>query len=294
MIEITTPATTANIGPGYDTLGISLNLYNKIVFKNGNIDVNIIGCEKKFQNKENLIYRSFRETEKFLGLKNKNVDIVIDSNIPVSRGLGSSAACVVSGVIGAYGIHDLNINREEILEISTKIEGHPDNIAPCIYGGLTASFVDEEQIYTDKFEVNRDLFFYALIPNFELSTLKSREVLPKEVSHNDAVFNLSRLPILINSLKTGNMLNLKAAIKDRLHQPYREKLIHEIEDIRKIMYTQKEFVYYLSGAGPTIMCISKSKELAEIILKELKNLKKDWRIKKLTVDNEGVKYRRIK
>jgi homoserine kinase len=294
MIEITTPATTANIGPGYDTLGISLKLYNKVVFTNGSIGFEITGCEKKFQNVDNLIYRSFRETEKILGLKNKNIKIDINSKIPVSRGLGSSAACVVSGVMGAFGIHKIKIEKEEILKISTKIEGHPDNIAPCIYGGLTASFVDEGQIYTDKYEVDSDLCFYALIPDFELSTSKSREVLPEKISHNDAVFNLSRLPILINALRTGDMLNLKAAIKDKLHQPYREKLIHEIGDVRKIIYKQKESVYYLSGAGPTIMCISKNKEMKKILSEELKSLKREWIIKKLTVDNKGVKYRRIK
>jgi len=292
MIEISVPATTANIGPGYDTLGLSLNLYNEVTFENHYKTFELMGCDKQFCNKENLIYKSFREAERILELKPTNVKINIKSKIPVSRGLGSSAACVVSGVLGAYGIHNKDIDKKEILEIATNIEGHPDNIAPCIYGGLTASFIDDDKIFTKKFNISNQLIFYAFIPNFKLSTSNSRMVLPEKINHVDAVYNLSRLPILISALESGNLETIKSSIKDRLHQPYREKLIDEVEEVKKIIKRQEDSVYYISGAGPTIMCISKNKELKNTFSKELQNLKNSWKIKRLITDNIGMKYRR--
>lgn len=293
MIEICVPATSANIGPGYDTLGLSLDLYNKVSFSKNSIEFEISGCEKRYCNQDNLIYKSFREAERILGLEAQNIKINIKSEIPVSRGLGSSAACVVSGVLGAYTVHDLDINTDEILKIATKIEGHPDNIAPCIYGGLTASFLDGDKIYTNKYNINNDFVFYAFIPDFELSTADSRRILPKEIKHSDAVYNLSRLPILINSLETGNMEAIKNSIKDKLHQPYREKLIYEVEEIKNIIKNQGDSAYYISGAGPTVMCISKNDKLDHVLKESVKTLKNKWSIKKLKIDCSGMKYRRI-
>src|SRR6056297_2429809 len=144
MFEIKTPATSANIGPGFDTLGLALNKYNYVSFKIDKEKFKITGKDKRFLNEDNLIYKSFRETEKIYKKNPKNINIDIKSYIPQSRGLGSSASCVVSGVLGAMLIHDINITKKDILKIATKIEGHPDNVAPCIYGGLTASFANHK------------------------------------------------------------------------------------------------------------------------------------------------------
>ncbi len=291
MFEIKTPATSANIGPGFDTLGLSFNKYNYVNFKKDKDLFKISGSDSRFLNEDNLIYRSFRETEKLFYKNPENINIDVKSCIPQSRGLGSSASCVVSGVVGAMLMHGININKKDILSIATTLEGHPDNVAPCIYGGLTASFTSNKYIYTEKYEVSKDIKFYAFVPDFELSTKDSRNILPYKVKHSDAVFNLSRIPFLIKGLIKGDMDLIKESIEDKLHQPYREKIVNEIDYIKDIIKNSGN-AYYLSGAGPTVMCISKNETFEEKFNKEILSLKKNWKILKLEVDNAGIIYRR--
>ncbi len=293
MFEIKTPATSANIGPGFDTLGLTLNKYNYVILRRDKNKFKITGNDSRFLNEDNLIYKSFRKTEKLYNKTLQNINIDIKSNIPQSRGLGSSASCVVSGVVGAMLIHDININKKNVLDIATKIEGHPDNVAPCIYGGLTASFTNHKNIYTEKYKVSKKIKFYAFIPEFELFTKDSRNILPEKINHSDAVFNLSRIPFLIKGLVKGDIELIKESIEDKLHQPYREKIINEFDYIRDVI-KNSENAYYLSGAGPTIMCISNKENLEEKFYKEINTLKYNWKVLKLEVDNKGFTYRRKK
>jgi homoserine kinase len=139
MFEIRIPATTANLGPGFDSLGAALTMYATFTFKECDKVLEITGCDKKYRNKHNLIYTSYVKTFEIHGEKVKNVKIGVDSDIPLSRGLGSSAACVIGGVAGALYMMGKDIKKDNLLDISTVIEGHPDNVSPAIYGGLTAS-----------------------------------------------------------------------------------------------------------------------------------------------------------
>ncbi len=291
MFEIMTPATSANIGPGFDTLGLSLNKYNYVNFKKDKDLYRITGNDSRFLNEDNLIYKSFRETENLYNKNPENINIDVKSHIPQSRGLGSSASCVVSGVVGAMLVHGININKRNILNIATKIEGHPDNVAPCIYGGLIASFTNHRNIYTEKYEVSKEIKLYAFVPDFELSTKNSRNILPGKVKHSDAVFNISRIPFLIKGLIYGDIELIKESIEDRLHQPYREKIVSEIDYIKDIIKNSQN-AYYLSGAGPTVMCISNKENLEEKFNKEINGLKNNWKVLKLEVDNKGFRYRR--
>ncbi|MFO7888476.1 MAG: homoserine kinase [Eubacteriales bacterium] len=292
MFRIKVPATSANIGPGFDTLGLALNKYNYVNFKTGNEKFKISGNINKFLDDNNLVYKSYRKTEKHFKKNPKNIHIEIESYIPFSRGLGSSAACAVSGVIGAMLIHNIKLNKKNILKIASEIEGHPDNAASCIYGGLTASLKSKEKIYTEKYKVSESINFYAFIPSFELLTKDSRSILPDQISHSNAVFNLSRIPFLIKGLIKGDMNLIKDAVEDKIHQPYREKLVGEVELIKNII-NKSDSVYYLSGAGPTIMSISEKDDLEENYKKEVSKLENKWEILRLKVDNEGFKYRSI-
>jgi len=292
MFRIKVPATSANIGPGFDTLGLALNKYNYVNFKTGNEKFKISGNINKFLDDNNLVYKSYRKTEKYFKKNPKNIHIEIESYIPFSRGLGSSAACAVSGVIGAMLIHNIKLNKKNILNIANEIEGHPDNAASCIYGGLTASLQSKDKIYTEKYKVSESINFYAFIPSFELLTKDSRSILPDQISHSDAVFNLSRIPFLIKGLIKGDMNLIKDAVEDKIHQPYREKLVGEVELIKNII-NKFDSVYYLSGAGPTIMSISKKDDLEENYKKEVSKLENKWEILRLKVDNDGFKYRSI-
>jgi len=292
MFRIKVPATSANIGPGFDSLGLALNKYNYVNFKPGSEELKISGNLDKFLDNNNLVYKSYRKTEKYFNKNPKNITIEIESYIPFSRGLGSSAACAVSGVLGAMLIHDIKLDKNIILNIANEIEGHPDNAASCIYGGLTASLKSEKGINIEKYKVSESINFYAFIPNFELLTKDSRSILPDQISHSDAVFNLSRIPFLIKGLRKGDMNLIKDTIQDKLHQPYREKLVKEVESIKDII-NKYESVYYISGAGPTIMSISKKDNLEELYKKEVSKLENKWEVLKLNVDNEGFKYRSI-
>ena len=286
-ITIKVPATAANLGPGFDCLGCALTLYSYITFSKNSQNVEITGCEKKYSNKNNLIYLAYKSTLDYLKIDNKNVSINIDSKIPIARGLGSSATMLVAGAVGAYVLNDVKIDKNKILEITNKIEGHPDNLAPAIFGGLTASLVENNKPIIRKFIINKNWKFITLIPNFRLSTKKSREVMPKEITKDDAIYNISRIPLLINSLAQGDQNLLHIALNDKIHQPYRKVLIDHYDDIQKIANDNK-IPFCLSGAGPTLLLIVKNNQNIQNVIEKInETVKNKWTIKNLDIDDCG-------
>lgn len=289
MVKITVPASTANIGPGFDTLGLALSLYNSFIFEEIDEGLVIEGCPMDYRNKENLVYISFIYTAEKLGEKVKGLKISMDTQIPVSRGLGSSSACIVGGVFGANALLKGGLSIDEMFRIAVELEGHPDNIAPCVYGGLTASIVEDGKPYRVQYDISDKLKFCAIIPNFETSTNEARKILPKEVSFADAVFNLSRVSVLLKALETGSMDMIGIALKDKLHQPYRASLIHECDDVSKICAEHGSLAIFISGSGPTLMNIIDDENFIEKIEAGIGKLKYKWKIKLLDFDKKGVK-----
>jgi homoserine kinase len=292
MIRVRVPATTANLGPGFDVLGLALGMYAEVSFEKNHEKLTIEGCPEEYCNEENLIYTSFLKTYKAMGIKEQNVKITIHSNIPAARGLGSSAACVVAGMAGALIMENHLLDKRLLLDIGTRIEGHPDNVAPAIYGGFTATVQSEGQIFLENFKVHPDIVFYALIPSNMLSTNDARGVLPKMISHEDAVFNISRMPFLLRGLEKNDGDLIRTAINDKLHQPFRKALIPEFEEVVKICYNNGCSGVYLSGAGPTIMGIGDSKVNTSSMKASLNKLRNNWEVKPLKIDNDGVKILR--
>lgn len=290
MVEVVVPATSANLGPGFDTLGVGLNLYNRFYIEEIEKGLIIEGCAEEYKNENNLVYTSMQRCFKRLGYKEKGIKIIIDSDIPSSRGLGSSAACIVGGILGANSITGNKLNKDEMLKLATEIEGHPDNVAPAILGGMTAAIYEDNNVYYNKIKIKEGIKFCALIPNFKLSTEKSREVLPKEVAYKDAVFNVGRASLMITSLINGNYDLLKIACKDKLHEPYRSRLIEDYDKIIGFCNDSGALGVFLSGAGPTIMVLleEKNTEFYENIKGLLKNLKKVWKFKELHMDLKGA------
>lgn len=288
MITIKVPATSANLGPGFDCLGVAFKLYSYFTFKKIDHGVRILGCEEKYQNEDNLVYTSFKKTLDILKRNISGVEITIKSDIPVSRGLGSSAACIIGGVMGANVLAGSPLEKDEIFRICNEIEGHPDNIAPAIYGGLTASMVEDGVPYTIPYSVNENLSFCAVIPDFKLSTAEARAVLPREVPYKDAVYNISRAAVLLKALETGNELLINKALSDRLHEIYRSPLIAEYEHVRDICEKNGSIALFISGAGPTLMNITNSRDFQWKIEYDIKNLKHNWTIKPLEVDTKGA------
>ena len=283
--RISVPATSANLGPGFDTLGLALNLYNTCEFKlsedTKTFDENV---------KNNLIYEAYAHCFEVYGEKIVPVEFDLASDIPMSRGLGSSAACIVMGIMAAFDVMKKDLDKKEILKIATEMEGHPDNVSPAIFGGGTASICDKGQVFVEKFNVSDKIKFLALIPDFKLSTKLARQALPKTYTRDDAVFNISRLSLLILSLISGDEENIKVALEDKIHQPYRFKLIPEINQIEKILDESPALGHYLSGAGSTLMILldNEDKISEEFIKKQIKKLKGHYKVLPLEIDKTGA------
>lgn len=292
MIKVVVPATSANMGPGFDSLGVALNIYNTFIFEKSNESIEIIGCEPQFSNDNNLVYKSFMETLHIIGspLQNPGIKITIDSKIPISRGLGSSSTCIVAGVVAANRLSGNPLTQEEVLKIATEIEGHPDNVAPALFGGVAVSVLEDGKVYYNEVNVSRGLKFIALIPDFTLSTKEARAVLPETVSLKDAVFNVSRAALLLSALSNGNFELLKVGLNDKLHQQYRGELIPDFHFIFNKCEELGSLGTYLSGAGPTIMTLIQDNNpvFVEKIQESLKSLSNKWTIKELSIDKKGT------
>ncbi len=291
VIRVRVPATTANLGPGFDALGIALNMYNTFSFEEIDSGVEILGVSEEYNNKDNLVYKSMMKTFEKLGYRSRGMRIRLEGDIPMSRGLGSSAACIIGGVFGANALIDGKLDRSDILKIATEIEGHPDNVAPAIFGGLVVSIVEGENILHSRLDMANNFKFLALIPEFTLSTEKARSVLPSVIGYKDAVDNVGRVSLLLAALVNGRLDLIKYGLKDNLHQPYRGRLIKDYFNIVEECNYLGALGTYLSGAGPTIMALREVeyKEFNEKISEYLNSLDEIWDVRELEVDFEGVK-----
>ena len=283
--RISVPASSANLGPGFDVLGLSLDLANTCEFK-------LSDDKNEFENNinSNLIYKAYNYAFDFYKEEALPVDFDLDTNIPLSRGLGSSASCIVMGIMAAFDVMKRDFDKKEILKLATKMEGHPDNVAPAIFGNAVASILKDDQVYLEEFEVSNNFKFLAIIPEFKLPTKEARDALPATYSKEDAVFNLSRLSMVILSLISGNEENLRVALDDKIHEPYRLKLIPEIDEIEKIIYDSEALGHYLSGAGSTIMVVLKADDNTseDEIKNKLDKLSNSYEVRLLDIDKRGA------
>lgn len=294
MITVRVPATTANLGPGFDCMGIALKLYNQVRIEEieQGLEINIIDDSKRFlpRDESNYVYTAMERVFRKTGKRLKGLRLEIDSSIPVTRGLGSSSAGIVSGVVGANALLGNPLSTDELLSIACEIEGHPDNVAPALLGGFVVSFQEGRRIFHSKNRVNKHLQFGAMVPNFYLQTKKSRSVLPRYTSYKNAVFNVGHAAMLASGLINGDVGAISAGMKDRLHQAYRLPYIKGGEMVMKNASRFGAIGSYVSGAGPTIMSVLGSdstrfqKGMADLIAHRLHN----WHLQMLEVDNDGV------
>ncbi len=289
-VRVKVPATSANLGPGFDVAGLALTMYNEFTFELIESGIEITGCPDQFCNEDNMTYQAFRIAAKQCHLDYQGVHIDCDADVPYTRGLGSSSTCIVAGIVGAYAFMDMADRRQEILELATMVEGHPDNVAPAIFGGLTVSAVEDDKVVTLNIPIKHDYRFVAFIPPFTLSTETARAVLPAEVTRKDAIKNVSHLALLVASLINGFDEGLKTGFNDFLHQPYRGHMIEGFFDIISILRQDDEVLgAYLSGAGPTIMAVVKAEDKMAVVRmkEELGNFIDGWEVKKLELDMRG-------
>lgn len=292
MLEVIVPATSANIGPGFDCLGIALNLYNKFYIEEIKNGVEIISCEDEFNDNNNLVYKSmkyfFDNVE--CNYIPKGLKITIQSNIPISRGLGSSASCIVAGVLAANHLGKANLSKDELLKIATEIEGHPDNVAPAIFGNMTVSIMDNGKIHYNVIDIPKELKFCAMIPDFRLCTKKARGVLPNNVPHTDAIFNIGKVSLLVSAIMNNKFELIKVACQDKIHQNYRGSLIKDYDAIISQANKLNSLGVFLSGAGPTIMSIIKNEDnqFPNNMNSYLSKLHSNWTIQNLECDYFGA------
>lgn len=288
MIRIKVPATSANLGVGFDCMGLAVSLYSTIDFEQSSQKLIISGCDEQFQNEQNLIYQAFVRGCQFLNQPIPNVKITIDNHVPVSRGLGSSAVCIVGGLMGANLWFDSPLNKEEILTLATEMEGHPDNVAPAILGNLNVSFTDSlENIQNVAFKVSSDLFFVALIPDYQLSTKKARQVLPKSMDYQTVSYQVGHAVALSKAVEIGDLQLIRQAIIDKMHEPFRSKLIPDYSAVKSIC-EKDGGVLYISGSGSTLMAIASNLNDAQKIIDETKKSFPNWETHLLSVDTKGA------
>ena len=289
-VTIRVPATTANLGPGFDAFGCALSLYTDVTFIRdaSGSGLTITGCDECYQGPDNMAYEAFCAVCDSLSEPVGDLHIHIDAHIPICRGLGSSAALLVAGAMGANILLGGRLSTQGLLNITNAMEGHPDNLAPAFFGGLTASMVDGGLPVTVSFPLHPGWQFLALVPDFDLPTSKARAVLPAQVSRADAIYNISHGAMVLKAMELGNEKLLRTAMKDRIHQDYRKSLIPDYESIEALILTTGA-AFCLSGAGPTLLCLTMDPSLREKLEEKLPSVtKENWTIYPLHVEFLGA------
>lgn len=253
MIKIRVPATSANLGPGFDCLGLALDLWNEISFEEaGQLKYRASGegAEKLNKGSRNLLTKSYARLFEVCGRKMNGVHIEARNDIPMSSGLGSSAAAIVAGIFGANEMLGRPMNMNDLLKLATEAEGHPDNVAPALLGGLVVSVMKHDEVITRRYEISA-LTAVVVKPDVEWLTKTARAVLPKSVSRADAVHNIGRAALVVDALRNGDLDLLQHVMEDRIHQPYR--LRHISGGMAAYKCAKKHGATALSGAGPSII-----------------------------------------
>ncbi|OKL46803.1 homoserine kinase [Boudabousia liubingyangii] len=291
--RVTVPATSANLGPGFDCLGIALGLYNRFDCTPAQ-NFEITGVERTYAGPDNLFWRAFNATREVIierGLPDPGqLQVKFDAEIPNGRGLGSSAALFVGGATAANHMAGNPLTPQELFEICATLEGHPDNVAPALFGGMTASFREGTDVYAYQLDLDRRFFFTALIPDFTVIPDQSRAVLPERLPIPDAVYSLSRAVVLSHAFGAGDAEVVSAALSDRIHEPYRGRLISDLAEIRARILGQGALGVTISGSGSTLLVVwdaAGEREVPEAKDLPLDGLTATWTAKDLPVHMGG-------
>lgn len=300
-ITVRVPATTANIGPGFDCLGAALTLYNQFIFSelpaNSSDELEItvkgINADRVSCNADNMVVQAMKTFYSKLSQPMPKIKIDIEMNVPLARGLGSSATAIVGGLVGANELAGQPFSMQQIADLATEIEGHPDNVVPALLGGcrLSASGIDRNWEVSE-LNWHASIVPIVAIPAFELSTATARQVLPATYSRSDVVFNMAHLGLLMQGLSTANPDWLKAALQDKVHQPYRKALIPNFEAVEAAAIGAGAHGVVISGAGPTILALSNlpsAQEVAQAMKQTWESVGIETLAIVLQLDTDGVK-----
>ncbi len=289
------PASTTNLGPGFDVLGLALQLYSKITLETIDTETQVIvtgvDADKIPSTPEHIAFQAVELVFDRSGSKRpKGFKLEIENGIPAIRGLGGSGTAILGGLLTANALCSTPFSDAELLNFATELEGHPDNVAASLYGGLVVSAQEETEVYTIRLACPATLSVVLAIPDFPLSTEQARDVLPTSVGFADAIYNTSRSTLLIASIVTGQFEMLRVAMKDRLHQPYRTSLIPGFNDVANAATAAGALSVALSGAGPTVAayCLEHTELVAEQMQSAFKKHQIASDIKILKPDADGA------
>ncbi len=298
-VTVAVPATTANCGAGFDSLGMACNLYNHLTLTLSPGESLIIegtgeGSDNIPHTRQNLIVRCVEQLLAAVGDKRRGIAIKFDNRIPLSRGLGSSSAAIVSGLYAANCLVEKPLSKQELLSLATAIEGHPDNVAPALFGGCTIAYMADGKANCLVYQPKQEVILVAAVPNFHLSTKKAREALPAAVPFGDAVYNASRSALLVGALLSGESAFLADALGDRLHQPYRAHLIPGMEAVFAAAKQAGADGAVISGAGPTLMAFvtagaAVAERVGEAMSAAFAKTGASTTIHRLSIDTQGVR-----
>ena len=264
-VQIVAPASTANLGPGFDCLGLGLGLYHtlKVCEADGaglEIRASGEGAETVSLDSGNMVYQAMMQVFSSVGYEPGRLLLESHNEIPLASGLGSSAAAQVVGLSAGMLLSGQGLDRRRLIQMGVENEGHADNVVPCVLGGLTVVGTAAEQFDYVRLEPPESLEVVAVVPDFTLSTERARSVLPREVGFRDAVHNQSRVGLLVAALAGNRLESLRTAMEDVLHQPYRAGLIPGLEEVRRAALDAGALGAALSGAGPTILALVRAPE----------------------------------
>ena len=258
MISVRVPATSANLGPGYDAVGLALSLSARISLDRApapSVEVRGTGADLIPRGPEHPAYRAARFVAEIVGESDAHFRLVQDNDIPPTRGLGGSAAALVGGAVAANEMFGGQIAAPDLLNIVCELDGHPDNAAPALLGGLVIGTLTPEGVSAVRLEP-KDLKAVVAVPDFEVSTTAARRALPEKIPHRDAAFNVGRSGLLLGALATGEYHLLRVAMQDRLHQPYRSHLVPGLDEVIEAALAGGAHGACLSGSGPTVLAFA--------------------------------------
>jgi len=290
LAKVKVPATSANLGPGFDCMGMALEIYNTVeadIIPEG-LEITTFGRDADMieSDSSNLIYRAMKNVFEFVDFEPSGISITSNNQIPVARGLGSSAASTAAGLILGNQLSGNRLDADTLIELGTQMEGHPDNIVPAILGGMTISYLQEDaRVQYIQLGFPEKLRMVVMVPDFILPTKEAREVLPESVELKDAVFNVSRL-------MSEKLDHLKFAVQDKLHQPYREKLIPGMKEIFEDAYKSGARAVFLSGAGSTLIALIDKDDyrFMDKIRSSLTKQTLSWELNYINVSKQGAAY----
>jgi len=291
LFDITVPASTANVGPGFDSIGIALGRFLNIeVYEHDSFSCEAYGDYLRGipTDESNLIFQTAFDVAKQYHKDLPACHLKLKSNIPLTRGLGSSASAIVGGILLANELCHLNLGLDDQLSIATSMEGHMDNVGASIYGGLVIGTYIDEKAYIQHSTIN-NVSVIAIIPTYELETKHARNILPKEIPHRDAILSSSFSNLLVAALLSENWKLAGDMMKrDLFHEPYRSKIVKELEILKTHKLPQYVYGHVLSGAGPTILAFV-DKEYCQNAKEFFENLFPNYEISEITVENTGAK-----